>query len=95
MKRLLLLATFGLLANVAVADPVLMQEEIQTILDDQSAAIDRSVEAKLDVLAEQADIYRRSRLEISPCAASDERVTADRQLLHLYASSQLAALTAR
>jgi hypothetical protein len=95
MKRLLLLATFGLLADVAAADPAIMQDQIQKILNDQSAAIDRSVEARLDALVEQAVFYRRSRLENAPRAVFDERATADQQLLHLEASQQLAAFVAR
>ena len=95
MERLLVLATFGLLANVAAADSVVMQENIQRILNNQSAAIDRIVGAKLDALVEQAVLYRRPKAENSPRFVSDRRAIADRQSLHLEASFDIALLAAR
>jgi hypothetical protein len=83
MQRICLLATLGLLANVAVADPVVMQKNLQQIMNDQFAVIDRDIELKIDALVEQTALNGRSEPLNLLRAVSDERIPAARQLLHL------------
>ena len=105
MKSLLLLAAPMLLANIAVADPPTvqqktMQEELQRMLDAQSDMIEKSIESKLDAMADKSlqdslDLNRRKKIEALPRATFGERATSPKHSLQQSRDQELPAQLAR